>query len=156
MSSSAQAPKPGATLPAATLSSTEVRTLTSKILTRDFQISIALPWSYRSTTKRYPAVYVTDADTGFGLAQAAYQVSQLDREIPELILVGIGYGLDMSSEFSTWSTRRSQEMTPSAAKDYPGSGEAARFSRFIREELVPFIEANYRTDPADRTLTGAS
>ena len=43
----------------------------AKILTRDFQISIVLPWSYRSAAKRYPAVYVTDADTGFGRAKAS-------------------------------------------------------------------------------------
>jgi len=153
----AQAPNPGATThPAVTLSSTEVRTLSSSILSRDFQIYVALPWSYRVTEKRYPAVYVTDADASFGMAHAAYQVSQNDQEIPELILVGIGYGLDISSALSTWNTRRTQELTPGAAKDYPGSGDAARFSRFVREELVPFIEKNYRTDPADRTLGGGS
>jgi len=153
----AQEPKPsGATLPAVTLGSTETRTISSKVLSRDFQISISLPWSYRITQKRYPAVYILDADLGFGLAHTAYQASQLDGNVPELILIGIGYGIDISSAFSTWSTRRTQEMTPSAAKDYPGSGEAAGFSRFIREELIPLIDANYRTDPADRTLAGTS
>jgi predicted alpha/beta superfamily hydrolase len=143
-------------LPAVSLTSTQVRTVSSTVLSRDFQIYVSLPWSYRHTQKRYPTVYVLDADLGFGFVQTAYQASQNDQEVPEVILVGIAYGVDLSADFSTWANRRMEELTPSAAKDQPKSGEAARFSRFLREEVVPMIEKNYRTDTSDRTLLGAS
>jgi predicted alpha/beta superfamily hydrolase len=141
---------------AATLGSTHVRNVRSSILSRDFKIYMSLPWGYGSTQKRYPAVYLTDADSGFGLAHVASLNLQGDQEIPETIVVGIGYGLDLSRDLSAWVARRTRELTPTAMKDRAGSGEASQFARFVREELVPFIENNYRTDPGDRTLAGGS
>jgi predicted alpha/beta superfamily hydrolase len=150
--------KPGAAAERVTLNGTRVHTITSKALpSSEFRISVSLPWSYQSSQKRYPVVYVTDADTGFALAYAAYQAIQLDGEIPELILVGIGYGVDFTNNgFSTWSLRRSAELTPTAVKGRPGTGDAPRFVRFLQDELLPFIDANYRTQPDDRTIVGGS
>ncbi len=38
----------------------------------------------------------------------------------------------------------------------PGSGGAPKFLVFFRDELIPFIDANYRVDPAQRVLMGSS
>ena len=153
----AQSQPPGqSSYPTVGLSSTQVRAVTSAVLARDYRIYVSLPWSYGSTEKRYPTLYVTDADERFGFDRGAYQDLHADQEIPELVVVGIAYGTDLPGASPAWSSRRTREFTPSAAKDSPGSGEAAQFSRFIREELIPFIDANYRTDRTDRTLTGGS
>ena len=154
---SAQMPVERSTPASVRLPGTEQRSLTSKVLGQDFQISVMLPWSYGLTQKRYPTLYLADADTGFGLAWAAYQAVQLDAAIPEMIVIGIGYGVDFTkNEFAKWSGRRGVDFTPTPLKNYPGSGGAARFARFIREELIPLVERTYRTDPGDRTLVGGS
>ena len=36
------------------------------------------------------------------------------------------------------------------------SGAAENFFGFIRDELIPVIDSKYRTNPSDRTLSGAS
>jgi len=138
------------------LGSTHERVIRSEILARDFTLSVSLPAGYDLTGKRYPTVYLTDADSGFGLAHVASLSLQLDEEIPEIIVVGVGYGLDLPRDTSKWMSRRAQEFTPTPVKVYPGSGEAAQFSRFLREELIPFIENTYRVDATDRTLVGGS
>ena len=37
-----------------------------------------------------------------------------------------------------------------------GSGDAPKFLAFLKEQLLPFIEANYRADPTQRVLMGSS
>jgi len=49
------------------LTGTHRHTFTSKVLSREFQISVSLPWTYHVSRKKYPVLYMTDADTGFGL-----------------------------------------------------------------------------------------
>ena len=142
--------------PPVSLASTERRALHSMVLARDFQVDVSLPAGYTASAKRYPVVYVTDADSRFASAQAAVREEQGDREIPEAIVVGIGYGNGAGGGPGARGSRREEEMTPTASADSPGSGEADRFLRFIREELTPFIDATYRTEPADRTLVGGS
>jgi predicted alpha/beta superfamily hydrolase len=45
---------------------------------------------------------------------------------------------------------------PLGWQDDPRSGGADHFLRFIREELIPFVGAEYRVDPHDRCLWGDS
>jgi predicted alpha/beta superfamily hydrolase len=41
-----------------------------------------------------------------------------------------------------------RDLTPTKSPDYgPTSGGAANFLKFIKEELIPFVEKNYRTSP---------
>jgi len=40
--------------------------------------------------------------------------------------------------------------------DPKGSGDAPKFLKFLKAELVPFIESNYRTDSSHRLLQGSS
>ena len=72
-------------------------------------------------------------------------------ELPELILVGIGYDTD---DKGLIYGLRQWDMTPTYTREY--SGEAGEFLKFFQEEIIPHIDANYRTDPADRTIVGHS
>ena len=47
------------------------------------------------------------------------------------------------------SSRRSQDLLP----QFEGVGN---FLTFIQEELIPYVDGNYRTKPTDRTLAGGS
>lgn len=49
-------------------------------------------------------------------------------------------------------------MTPTkyAVKDFPLSGGGPEFAEFIRSELIPFVDKNYRTIEGDRMISGHS
>ena len=136
----------------ATISMTEVTTLHSSVVDQDYQIYVALPLSYsKNSSKTYPVVYLLDGDLLFGALTTPTRLLQSVNELPELIIVGIGYGMPWDD---TGEVKRLRELdfTPRAA---PGWG-AAQFLEFIQDDLFPYIDANYRTDPMDRTIGGIS
>ena len=111
--------------------------------TRNYRIS--LPDSYAwAKDRRYPVLYVLDAERDFlhTAVSAGYLASQ--GEIPELIVVGLD------------STVRVRDYTPT---DWPqawvGGGGASHFKRFLSTEFIPVIERGYRTD-GFRVLSGHS
>lgn len=117
-----------------------------------YRISVGLPLSYATDPERqFPVLYVLDADVGFGSAVEVTRFLALSREIPEVIVVGIGYGAGLA----TWRTRRVSDLTPVPAVDQPGSGRASVFLDFIVREVIPLVESRYRAT-GDRTLLGYS
>jgi predicted alpha/beta superfamily hydrolase len=128
------------------LYNTTTEFITSEIAADSFFILTSIPDDYYSNTRRYPVLYVLDGDIAYGMAASIARYLQIGENIPELIVVGIGYG----------------SLTKSAAKkrrrDYrPTETEGAEnFLKFLYEELIPYIDANYRTIPGDRTINGYS
>jgi predicted alpha/beta superfamily hydrolase len=117
-----------------------------------YRIYVGLPLTYgQEPERRYPVVYAVDADVGFASAVEISRFLALAGEVPEVIVVGIGYGVDLA----TWRKRRVADLTPVPVDDQPGSGQAGRFLDFIEGELIPLIERRYRIAP-NRTLTGYS
>ena len=48
------------------------------------------------------------------------------------------------------------DYTPVRDAFFRGSGDAPKFLAFIKEQLIPFIETDYRVDPSRRYLMGSS
>lgn len=149
--------------PAYTLSGTEVHVLRAENLKRDYELYIALPKSYASAPeRRYPVVFVTDAPYAFPLTRAiAARVGGHSDDLPEFILVGLGYANGDTPEFS-----RRRDYTPSANKDadlssdIPGRtpvfGESAGYRRFVAEQVFPFLQTRYRADMSRKVFAGHS
>ena len=92
---------------------------------------------------------------------------RLDELIPNLLIVGVGYPV---GSFFDASAPRAVDLTPTQdrdweiqqAEEYPewpapeGSGGAPEFLQFLRQELIPSIDAEFRTNPLDRALFGHS
>jgi len=146
---------------AVALPNTEYREFTSKVNARTYAVYVALPDSYRSdAAKRYPTLYVTDAQVAFSLIASMYRLMRLSNDVPELIIVGID-----SQDPVTWGAFRFQDLTPTRsmarevemAKLLRGvtTGGAAAFLRVLTEELFPDIEKRYRVT-ADRSFVGHS
>ncbi len=158
------------TPPSVTIPSSEVRLLESRHVDQEFELSVALPLSYAGSEKRYPVLYTLDANGMFGLVTETVRLMQLGRELPQLIVVGIGYPVGghvghvlalrtrdyTPTESEMLSERTREEISIPGLPDEIPSGGAAAFLSFIREELVPFVDATYRTDPSDRALVGDS
>ena len=77
-----------------TLANTETFELSSETVGDTYFIKVAYPRDYHSSTKRYPVLYVTDAETNFGALQYVAQRLAKDKLIPELIVGGIAYDAD--------------------------------------------------------------
>lgn len=128
----------------------EVVTMHSNILKEDRRILIYKPKDSIHPEKKYPVIYVLDADNHF--AQTVEYAKYLSRQdvnvTPPLIVVGIT------------NTDRSRDLTPShSTVDYAGkldttgnspyknSGGNDRFFQFIQKELMPYVNSNYKTQP---------
>lgn len=103
--------------------------------------------------KRYPVVYLFDADAQF--AAAASMVQHLSTHhntlCPEMIVVGILHP-DRRKDLTPTHVAAPPFWAPSAGQT-SGGGEA--FIAFLERELLPYVDAHYPTQP-HRTLIGHS
>lgn len=126
--------------------------LTSSALGEVRAFTVRLPDGYeREPQRRYPVVYVLDGPPLDGhTAQGAATVAATG-QAPALIVVGIpnmqrsGRARDFLPPFLSFTRRDGS----------PFTGGADRFLRFLRDELVPRIEREYRTT-RPRLLVGHS
>ncbi len=130
--------------------------LFSPLVDDTYLIQVRLPPDYAaSPTRSYPVAYQLDG-TSFGpefdvTAGFASQLEQQQR-IPETIVVGIGY--PYPDPLAGGVQGRSRDYVTVQDDGQPGGG--ANFLRFLEEQLIPHIDAEYRTDPARRLLLGHS
>jgi len=113
--------------------------------TREFWVS--LPDGYSESGEKYPVLYLMDGDFNFNSGIiGGVRYAALLGEMPEFIIVGIK------------NTDRSKDIFPEEVTYGDGSkdgGRADRYLDFIREELIPLIDQNYRTGDF-RVLYGTS
>jgi hypothetical protein len=156
------------TLPSqVTIPNTELHALNSSIVNQEFSIFIALPDAYSSGGKVYPVLYMVDANADFGIVTGTLRSLTFLNDIPEVVVVGIGYPVenfkgalgfrtrDLTPTETDWYVTRLKSIIPDAPAD-AGSGGAANFLRFIREELMPFVNNTYRVMPEDNAFMGFS
>ncbi len=152
---------------------TELIKIHSEITGNDFLIYVQLPMSYKTDpAKKYPVWYNTDANRVFPLlANTSTYLSFPSGEIPEMIVIGIGYLIKGMEE---WAALRIRDLTPTndpetdeywtnllaeitKRKDLSvQSGSAPEFLEFIVQELIPYVESHYQVQTDSRTLGGYS
>jgi predicted alpha/beta superfamily hydrolase len=131
-----------------------VHTLHSHVLGEERTINIALPQDYHpDSAARYPVAYLLDggADEDLIHVVGALQFAAfpwIAWQRPGIV-VGI----------ANTDRRRDLTFPTTIAADkekFPTTGGSAAFMRYIADEVIPFVEANYRTMPDDRMLIGQS
>jgi predicted alpha/beta superfamily hydrolase len=156
---------------AVTIPGSEVRKITSKIVAgQEYELHIMLPGGYMAADKKYPVVYLMDSQWDFPLLTGIYGEHYYDGFIPELIIVGVTW----SGEHANYDSLRIRDYSPtklevatirpeidgmvflSSSVRMPQSGGADQFLEFMKQELFPFIESNYKADSKNRTLMGSS
>ena len=141
------------TFPRVTIPNTEVRTLTSSATGRGYDLYVRLPTEYaQSAEKKYPVLYVLDGQWDFKLLDSVDGGLLYDKFVPEMIIVGITY----SGDSPNYDALRAMDYTPTPVGSIAGSGGAPNFLAFLKGELIPFVEANYRADASRRVLLGSS
>lgn len=134
-----------------TISNTEQYIISSKIVSDEFKISVSLPKGYNESTKSYPVLYLLDANIFFGMVTDTVRLLQYGNEVPELIVVGIGYPNE-----SEHLVLRNRDYLPTYNDMSEKSGGANKFLAFIIDELMPDIEKKYRINVNDSVLAGDS
>jgi predicted alpha/beta superfamily hydrolase len=155
----------------------EVQDFRSHVLKQDLQLYVKLPWYYDRNDATYPVLYSLDANRAFPL----YSTMSLIHETPgtemtEIIIVGVGYKTDSDRirGLAQWAAWRTRDLTPVRSEEteqyWEGelaallegeeldvqTGGAPQFLRSLYEEIIPFIETNYRVSSTDRGLGGYS
>ena len=150
----------GAALPAQTpvaVSSTDRFLLKAKSNGIEYQIDVSLPQGLDTMTVRPPVFVITDANLAFGTAHETVTMLRISGEISPVIVVGVGYPeTDGRGYTPAYAASRTRDYTPTNAAGMPGGGGSAAFLAFLKDELVPMMEAKYRADPARRGLGGHS
>jgi predicted alpha/beta superfamily hydrolase len=115
----------------------------SAVLGEERMFYLHLPESYEKSENRYPVLYVLDGRPST-LAGAFFTARWLSYEqMPEMIIVAVA------------NTDRDRDMIPVKHPRRPTSGGSDNFLRFLSEELIPFVDQNYRTEKF-RILSGTS
>ena len=129
----------------------ETFTLRSDALGETRRVNVYLPAGYaEAAAARYPVLYMPDGGIGEDFLHLAglLQISALNGTMRPFLLVGVE------------NTERRRDLTgPTEVADdrsiAPRVGGSAAFRRFLAEELVPAIDATYRTT-GERALIGES
>jgi len=147
----------------------ETHTIDSEFVDQTFEIFVQVPPMLADGSERFPVMYLTDCTGGINFDEMT-AIMQVGGDVPRFITVGIGYPSDNAMGGMNVRTR---DLTPTefeseaASMPWPldgvievtsgkKSGGAPEFLQFIRQELIPLIDANYPTVVGDRGYFGDS
>ena len=139
------------TFPEVRLSGTQERLLQSQIVDQEYKLWISLPRNYAESDQHYPVIYLLDAQWDFTMMISIYGQLVYDGYIPDAILVGVTWGGDNPNA----EILRVRDFTPTTIDEAEGSGGADAFRKFFKQELIPFIGREYRSND-ERVLVGSS
>lgn len=124
--------------------------LYSKTLNEQRQFWVKLPEGYRPGNKaKYPVVYLLDGVSLKNTLEIVYE-NYWGHYLPNMILVGISNQKNRTRDLTT-----SEIESRRGAAFNNETGGADDFATFLNTELIPFIDANYKTSQY-RTLIGHS
>jgi len=126
----------------------EVKTIESKVLGETRSILVHLPTGYNITTDAYPVLYLLDGKEQFLHTAGLVDFLGTRGAAPQMIVVGI-VNTDRGRDFT--QSKVAKGMAPTKMV----GGGAEKFLTFIEQELTPFVEQTYRTQPY-RILVGHS
>ncbi|WP_448248417.1 alpha/beta hydrolase [Thalassotalea agariperforans] len=138
------------------IENTTVHSLYSAKLTRAYQLFIQTPPGYQkveNSKRNYPVIYINDGPTAFPIISGTLRPGISSGMFEPAILVGISYAIGESGMNS-----RIRDFTPKLAPSWNShiTGGAPQFLDFVADEVVPFVENNFRASSNHRTLTGHS
>jgi predicted alpha/beta superfamily hydrolase len=131
---------------------TEVHELKSEQVGESFEISVGRC----SFTDEMPTevLVVTDAVLQYGATMDIAHALLLTPSFVPLLVVGVGYaGADTLP--ATFAQRR-RDLTPTAVEEHEGSGGAAPFLGFLRDELSPWLVERYGVGIVGASYAGSS
>jgi predicted alpha/beta superfamily hydrolase len=114
----------------------EMHTITSTVLGEERRLIVGLPQGYEGGSQHYPVMYLLDGGGHFHHTTGITQFLANQGRMPQMIVVAIP------------NTNRTRDLTPAPGEDserFPTAGGADDFLSFIADELVPWVNDNFRT-----------
>ncbi|MEL7448179.1 MAG: alpha/beta hydrolase-fold protein [Pseudomonadota bacterium] len=139
---------------------TQVVPLKDEANDRQYELYVKLPESYEAKPdKAYPVIYTTDAEWHMDLLSGTTEYL-----MPDSILVGISWQTDLEGEglgnrqkfasrFRDYSVAESKNAENQAKYHF---GQADKFLAFVRDQVVPYVDRQFRTKPGERAYLGYS
>lgn len=167
------------TLQAATILASATRLIEAKHSGRKYRITISLPYAYSksmneagpfdNSVDKWPVVYLLDANWYFGMVTDMVRSMAWCGGTSDAIVVGIGYP-EADEPQDSWRemiVRRNIDFTPVQSEEREKrmeefinrpiqTGHAKDFHQFLKNDLIPVIEQDYRVDSSQRILAGHS
>ncbi len=109
--------------------------LQSKILDEERKMLVYVPDGYDLTNASYPVMYLLDGGYHFFHASGVVQFLSGQGIMPQTIVVAIT------------NVDRGRDFTPTTVEKKANTGGAEKFMSFISDELMPYVNKNYRTQP---------
>lgn len=129
-------------------------TVSSRHLGGERGVTVRLPDNYDPEHKSYPVVYMHDGQNLFdrrtGFAGQEWNVDETVArltargELPECVLVAIDNAPTRNADYTHVPDPRH------------GGGKGKDYERFVVEELMPAVEAEYAVNPRNRVMLGSS
>ena len=128
----------------------DVFVIHSKILNEDRKLFVYDPDSVGGNVlPAYPVLYLLEENDMPMVAGMVKYMSSYNEQLPAMLVVGIdGNGQrirDLTPTHSLYDNMGKRDTDPNSWLKPSGSGD--RFLRFVREEVMPFVERKYRTAP---------
>ena len=148
--------------------------LESEFVADAFTIKLVTPISRADGSERFPVVYAVDSDHFFGGLSNLASMMQGYGETPRFILVGIGYrnsGAAAVLRMRDLFSRRVQSILGGYINQVADSEfvtglddvrrvtqatDSGHFLRFVRDELMPWVQERFPVIPDDNTFWGYS
>lgn len=139
--------------------------LTALAVDETYRLFIRLPPGYDADpARRFPLIVQLDANLPtfeeFELTAGLASGLEASGEIPESIVVGIGYATGEEARYERFRDLGLPLQDPEFKAAWTGlvpDGEAPKFFAFLKDELLPWVESRYRVaGPQGRALFGHS
>jgi len=112
--------------------------INSKILSEPREVWIGLPTGYENSQDRYPVLLQLGGGLHFLYSKAIVDVLARNDHIPPIIIAALP---------DPTPNHHYRDSTPTRVEYLPASGGAPLFLKFLKEELIPYLEAGFRTRP---------
>ena len=133
-------------------------------LDRDRELLIWLPDDWATSGRRYPVMYIHDGQNAF-FDETSYSgvswgfIDYVRQAGLDIIMVAIPCSYEpwgRESEYGVWRTDRPITILETGAPGPGLGGEGDAYVRFIRDELKPWVDSSFPTDPDDTAMVGSS
>lgn len=110
-----------------------------------YDIKIAKPVDYLTSNEKYAVIYVLDGEENFDFVASHCKKLSDSHGLANVLVVSIGYGRDREMDYTPTKTGET-------------TGGATEFLQFIKEQLIPKMEQDFKADTArsSRVILGHS
>lgn len=122
---------------------TEHFTVYSEVLDEEREIYVLTPEGFDPDGEGYATVYVLDGEWSFPLVSSYHDYLSRWGRIPKVVVTGVR------------NVDRNRDYLFAGDKNFPGSGGAANFSEFLKNEWAPLVEEKFNGS-GKRVLIGHS